>query len=251
LIQLPLFEPLRFQTLGITPLKGILLYGPPGTGKTMIAKAVAHETGAHVVVINGAEITSKYMGETEANLTKLFNEAQANAPSIVFIDEIDALCPKRDDAQNELDKRVVATLLNLMDGADAISKVVVLAATNRPNTLDEALRRPGRFDREIEIGIPSASGRLDILQKILSKISHELEEADIEKIAFDSHGYVGADLAAVCREAGLKAMKRQLSLNTTELPTLHVNITFKDMQDSMTMVKPSAMREVSELLIHL
>ncbi|NXU63501.1 SPAT5 protein, partial [Horornis vulcanius] len=204
-VELPLKHPELFKSYGIPPPRGVLLYGPPGTGKTMIAKAIANEVGAHVTVINGPEIISKFYGESESRLRQIFTEASLCRPSIIFIDELDALCPKREGAQNEVEKRVVASLLTLMDGIGSEGsegQLLVLGATNRPHALDAALRRPGRFDKEIEIGIPNAQDRLDILQKLLKKVPHSLTAEQLAHLADSAHGYVGADLAALCKEAG-------------------------------------------------
>ncbi|OXB56581.1 hypothetical protein ASZ78_013755 [Callipepla squamata] len=204
-IELPLKQAELFKSYGISPPRGVLLYGPPGTGKTLIAKAIANEVGAHVTVINGPEIISKFYGESESRLRQIFAEASLRRPSIIFIDELDALCPKREGAQNEVEKRVVASLLTLMDGIGSEGsegQLVVLGATNRPHALDAALRRPGRFDKEIEIGIPNAQDRLDILQKLLKNVPHSLTAAEMMQLADSAHGYVGADLTALCKEAG-------------------------------------------------
>ncbi|KFP79409.1 Spermatogenesis-associated protein 5, partial [Apaloderma vittatum] len=204
-VELPLKQAELFKSYGIPPPRGVLLYGPPGTGKTMIAKAIANEVGAHVTVINGPEILSKFYGESESRLRQIFAEASLRRPSIIFIDELDALCPKREGAQSEFEKRVVASLLTLMDGIGSEGsegQLLVLGATNRPHALDAALRRPGRFDKEIEIGIPNAQDRLDILQKLLKRVPHSLTAAELAQLAESTHGYVGADLAALCKEAG-------------------------------------------------
>ncbi|XP_056457134.1 ribosome biogenesis protein SPATA5 [Gadus chalcogrammus] len=204
-IELPLTRPELFSNYGIPPPRGVLLYGPPGTGKTMIGRAIANEIGAHMTVINGPEIISKFYGETEERLRQIFTEASQRKPAIIFIDELDALCPKRDGAQSEVEKRVVASLLTLMDGigSEAHSgQVLVLGATNRPHALDPALRRPGRFDRELEVGVPSAADRLDILRKLLTAVPHEVDAHDLARVSDSAHGYVGADLSAVCKEAG-------------------------------------------------
>ncbi|GAA6080691.1 ATPase family protein 2 homolog isoform X1, partial [Tachysurus ichikawai] len=204
-IELPLKHPEIFKNYGIPPPRGILLYGPPGTGKTMIGRAIANEVGAHMFVINGPEIMSKFYGETEARLRQIFAEAAQRQPAIIFIDELDALCPKREGAQNEVEKRVVASLLMLMDGIGSEShsgSLLVLGATNRPDALDPALRRPGRFDQELEVGVPSAQGRLDILHKQLHSVPHNITSEELQELADAAHGYVGADLAAVCKEAG-------------------------------------------------
>lgn len=251
IIELPLKQPQLFLTYGITPPRGILLFGPPGTGKTLIARAVANEVGAHIIVINGPEIISKYFGESEARLRQIFAEATQCQPSIIFIDELDAICPKREGAQHEVEKRVVASLLTLMDGIGSEGsqgQVLVLAATNRPHALDPALRRPGRFDKEIEIGIPNAADRLDILKKFLKNVPISLSEEELVHIADGAHGYVGADLVAVCKEAGLHALRRALGeCSSPSDNTLagSVKITFNDFLQAMNDVRPSAMREVT------
>ncbi|CAG8616756.1 10524_t:CDS:10 [Dentiscutata erythropus] len=247
MVENSLNNPELFTQYGLRPPKGILLYGPPGTGKTLIARAVASETEAHVICVNGPEITSKFYGETEAKLRDIFNEAVENAPSIIFIDEIDALCPKRDEVSNELGKRIVATLLTLMDGifnkkiVGLQDRIIVISATNRQNAIDEALRRPGRFDREIEIGIPNATSRFSILLTLLQKVPHILSPEDINGLAIKLHGYVGADLAAVCREAGLKAVKRCVK-HCQQIED--VKITIQDMEAAIGEIRPSAMREI-------
>ncbi|NXB07921.1 SPAT5 protein, partial [Cnemophilus loriae] len=250
-VELPLKQPELFKSYGIPPPRGVLLYGPPGTGKTMIAKAIANEVGAHVTVINGPEIISKFYGESESRLRQIFAEASLRRPSIIFIDELDALCPKREGAQNEVEKRVVASLLTLMDGIGSEGsegQLLVLGATNRPHALDAALRRPGRFDKEIEIGIPNAQDRLDILQKLLKKVPHSLTAEQLAQLADSAHGYVGADLAALCKEAGLYALRRALgkrpNLWDTEVAG-SVMIAFNDFLQGMNDVRPSAMREVA------
>ncbi|XP_030306306.1 ATPase family protein 2 homolog [Calypte anna] len=250
-VELPLKQPELFKSYGIPPPRGVLLYGPPGTGKTMIAKAIANEVGAHVTVINGPEIISKFYGESESRLRQIFAEASLCRPSIIFIDELDALCPKREGAQNEVEKRVVASLLTLMDGIgseESEGQVLVLGATNRAHALDAALRRPGRFDKEIEIGIPDARGRLDILQRLLRKVPHSLTAAQLVRLADSAHGYVGADLAALCKEAGLYALRRALgkspNLSDKEVAG-SVMIAFNDFLQGMNDVRPSAMREVA------
>ncbi|XP_075716595.1 ATPase family gene 2 protein homolog A isoform X2 [Rhinoderma darwinii] len=250
-IELPLKQPELFKSYGISPPRGILLYGPPGTGKTLIARAIANEVGAHVSVINGPEIMSKYYGESEAKLRQIFAEASQRLPSIIFIDELDALCPKRESAQSEVEKRVVASLLTLMDGIgseESQGQLLVLGATNRPHSLDPALRRPGRFDKEIEIGVPNVQGRRDILQRILIKVPHQLKEAELADLANSAHGYVGADLAALCKEAGLNALRRKLGgmSNPSDSEVAgSVVITLKDFLQAMNDVRPSAMREVA------
>ncbi|NXS37511.1 SPAT5 protein, partial [Pomatostomus ruficeps] len=250
-VELPLKQPELFKSYGIPPPRGVLLYGPPGTGKTMIAKAVANEVGAHVTVINGPEIISKFYGESESRLRQIFAEASLRRPSIIFIDELDALCPKREGAQNEVERRVVASLLTLMDGIGSEGsegQLLVLGATNRPHALDAALRRPGRFDKEIEIGIPNAQDRLDILQKLLKKVPHSLTAEQLAQLADSAHGYVGADLAALCKEAGLYALRRALGKRPNLLDAEvagSVMIAFNDFLQGMNDVRPSAMREVA------
>ncbi|XP_030740650.1 ATPase family protein 2 homolog [Echinops telfairi] len=251
IIELPLKQPELFKSYGIPAPRGVLLYGPPGTGKTMIARAVANEVGAHVSVINGPEIISKFYGETEARLRQIFAEATLRHPSIIFIDELDALCPKREGAQNEVEKRVVASLLTLMDGIgseESEGQVLVLGATNRPHALDAALRRPGRFDKEIEIGVPNAEDRLDILQKLLRRVPHLLSEAELVQLANSAHGYVGADLKALCNEAGLCALRRVLK-KQPDFPDSKVaglvKVTLNDFLKAMNDIRPSAMREVA------
>lgn len=241
IVELPLLKPHVFARFNMSPPRGVLLYGPPGTGKTMLLRAVAHETSAHVFTISGPSIISKYMGEAEENLRNLWQKAEKAGPSIIFIDEVDAITPKREADSGEAESRIVASLLTLMDGMDVNSKVVVIAATNRPNTIDPALRRPGRFDREIEIGIPDAKARLEILEVLLEKIPHELSLSFIENIASKTHGFVGADLSAVCREsvlvtikAGLKSGKSEKSLVVEE----------SHMLEALPLVRPSAMREI-------
>ncbi|XP_074849444.1 ATPase family gene 2 protein homolog A isoform X2 [Carettochelys insculpta] len=250
-IELPLKQPELFKSYGIPPPRGVLLYGPPGTGKTMIARAVANEVGAHVSVINGPEILSKFYGETESRLRQIFADASQRRPSIIFIDELDALCPTRDGAQNEVEKRVVASLLTLMDGIgseDSEGQLLVLGATNRPHALDAALRRPGRFDKEIEIGVPNAQDRADILRKLLRKVPHLLATTEVLQLADSTHGYVGADLAALCKEAGLCALRRALGEQANVLDSElagSVRITLNDFLQGMNEIRPSAMREVA------
>ncbi|XP_053317383.1 ribosome biogenesis protein SPATA5 [Spea bombifrons] len=250
-IELPLKQPELFKSYGIPPPRGVLLHGPPGTGKTLIARAIANEVGAHVSVINGPEIMSKFYGESEARLRQIFAEASLRQPSIIFIDELDALCPKREGAQNEVEKRVVASLLTLMDGIgseESQGQLLVLGATNRPHSLDPALRRPGRFDKEIEIGVPNARERLDVLQTILRKVPHQLIEEDLVQLADSAHGYVGADLAALCKEAGLNALRSklgELSCPSDREVAGSVVIALHDFLQAMNDVRPSAMREVA------
>ncbi|XP_040029583.2 ATPase family gene 2 protein homolog A [Gasterosteus aculeatus] len=250
-IELPLKHPELFSTYGIPPPRGVLLYGPPGTGKTMIGRAIANEVGAHMTVINGAEIVSKFYGESEARLRQIFTEASQRPPAIIFIDELDALCPKREGAQNEVEKRVVASLLTLMDGIGSeghSGQLLVLGATNRPHALDPALRRPGRFDKELEVGVPSAAERADILQKQLSSVLCSAGAEEVTRLADAAHGYVGADLAAVCKEAGMRALRRALG-NSPQASDRQlsgtVTVALQDLQWAMSVVKPSAMREVA------
>jgi transitional endoplasmic reticulum ATPase len=249
MVELPLKHPELFERLGIEPPKGVLLYGPPGCGKTLLAKAVANETNAHFISISGPEIMSKFYGESEQRLREIFEEAKKNAPSIIFIDEIDAIAPKREEVTGEVEKRVVAQLLALMDGLESRGKVVVLAATNRPNALDPALRRPGRFDREIEIGVPDKQGRLEILQ-IHTRNMPLAKDVDLNRLAEMTHGFVGADLAALCREAAMKALRRYLpkiDLSQERIPLEvleQLEVTMQDFLEAYKEVTPSALREV-------
>ncbi|KAF5101310.1 hypothetical protein D0Z03_000617 [Geotrichum reessii] len=226
----------------MAPDRGFLLHGPPGTGKTMLLRAVAAETNAHVLTINGPSIVSKYLGETESALRGIFSEAVQYQPAIIFVDEIDALVPKRDsDESGEAESRVVSTLLTLMDGMGAGGQVVVVGATNRPNAIDPALRRPGRFGQELEIGIPDAEGRLDILRLMLRDMPHELTEEGIVELAGKTHGYVGADLAALCRDAVMAAIQRGLAAGT---PENELAVAATDVDRALVDIRPSAMREI-------
>ncbi|AFK50988.1 AAA family ATPase, CDC48 subfamily [Thermogladius calderae 1633] len=249
LIELPLKHPELFRKLGIEPPKGILLYGPPGTGKTLLAKAVANEADAYFIAINGPEIMSKYYGESEQRLRDIFEQAKKNAPAIIFIDEIDAIAPKRDEVVGEVERRVVAQLLALMDGLEARGDVIVIGATNRPNALDPALRRPGRFDREIEIPMPDKNARLEILQ-IHTRGVPLAKDVDLNKLAEITHGYTGADLAALVREAALHALRRYLPEINLDSPSIPFEILEKmevRMEDFMAAYKeivPSGLREV-------
>ena len=249
MVELPLKHPELFKRLGIEPPKGVLLYGPPGCGKTLLAKAVANETDAHFYAINGPEIMSKFYGESEQRLREIFEEAKKNAPSIIFIDEIDAIAPKREEVTGEVEKRVVAQLLALMDGLEARGNVIVIAATNRPNALDPALRRPGRFDREIEIGVPDKQGRLEILQ-IHTRNMPLAKDVDLNRLAEMTHGFVGADLAALCREAAMKALRRYLpkiDLSQERIPLEvleQLEVTMQDFLEAYKEITPSALREV-------
>jgi len=248
LVELPLKYPELFRRLGITPPKGVLLYGPPGTGKTLLAKAVANETNAYFIAINGPEIMSKWYGESERRLREIFEEAKKNAPAIIFIDEIDAIAPKREEVVGEVEKRVVSQLLTLMDGLQERGDVIVIAATNRPDALDPALRRPGRFDREIEIPVPNKEARLEIL-KVHTRGVPLADDVDLEKIAEVTHGYTGADLAALVREAGMSALRRilpKLNLEEKRLdPKIleELKVTMEDFKNAMKEIRPSGMRE--------
>jgi transitional endoplasmic reticulum ATPase len=255
-IELPIRHPEIFQTLGVEPPKGVLLYGPPGTGKTLIAKAVAGESGAHFIHIAGPEIISKYYGESEQRLREVFEEARENAPSIIFIDELDSIAPRREDVTGEVERRVVAQILTEMDGLGKRGKVVVIGATNRVEAIDVALRRPGRFDREIEIGVPTEPDRIEIL-KIHTRGMPLAEDVSLEVLAQQTHGFVGADLAALAREAAIRALRRylpNLDLKVKEIPQ-EVLVTFKvlaaDFRSARRDVGPSAMREVMLEVSHV
>jgi transitional endoplasmic reticulum ATPase len=247
MIELPLKHPELFDRLGIDPPKGVLLHGPPGTGKTMIAKAVANEAGAQFYTINGPEIMSKFYGQSEENLRKTFEEAEKNAPSIIFIDEMDAIAPKRDEVQGEVERRVVSQMLTLMDGLKGRGKIIVIGATNRPDSVDPALRRPGRFDREVEIGVPDKEGRLEILQ-IQTRNMPKAEDVDLESLADSTYGFVGADLMALAREAAMKALRRYLPQIDLDEPVPaelleKMQVTSEDFKGALKMVDPSALRE--------
>ncbi|HUU48218.1 MAG TPA: CDC48 family AAA ATPase [Nitrosopumilaceae archaeon] len=249
MIELPLRHPEIFEKLGIEAPKGVLLFGPPGTGKTLLAKAVANESQAHFISISGPEIMSKFYGESEARLREIFKEAREKSPSIIFVDEIDSIAPKREEVTGEVERRVVSQMLSLMDGLEARGKVIVIAATNRPNAIDPALRRPGRFDREIEIKVPDKKGRKDILS-IHSRNMPLNDDVDIDKIASVSHGYVGADLEYLCKEAAMKCLRRLLpvlNLEEEKIPpeTLEkLIVNHEDFQKALIEVTPSGMREV-------
>ena len=249
LVELPLRHPELFRRLGIEPPKGVLLYGPPGTGKTLLAKAVANESDAYFIAINGPEIMSKFYGESEQRLREIFKEAEEHAPSIIFIDEIDAIAPKRDEVVGEVERRVVAQLLALMDGLESRGQVIVIAATNRPNAIDPALRRPGRFDREIEVPLPDKRGRLEILQ-IHTRHMPLAEDVDLEKIADLTKGYTGADLAALVREAAMHALRRYLPEIDIEQEKIPIEVLEKmvvKMEDFLAAFKevnPSGLREI-------
>ena len=249
MVELPLRHPELFQRLGIDPPKGVLLHGPPGCGKTLLARAVANESEANFFSINGPEIMSKFYGESEARLREIFQQAQQNSPSIIFIDELDAIAPKREEVTGEVERRVVAQLLALMDGLSGRGNVIVIGATNRPGALDPALRRPGRFDREIEIGVPDKQGRYEILQ-IHTRGMPLAGDVDLKKLAEMTHGYTGADLAALCRETAMKALRRylpQINLEEERVPPSvleKMEVKMEDFLNAYKEITPTAMREV-------
>jgi transitional endoplasmic reticulum ATPase len=250
MIELPLRHPELFERLGVEPPKGVMLYGPPGTGKTLLAKAVANESGANFISISGPEVMSKWYGQSEENLRKIFDDAEKNAPSIIFIDEVDSIAPKREEVTGEVERRVVSQLLTLMDGLKKRGKVIVIAATNRPNAVDPALRRPGRFDREIEIPIPDRAGRLEIL-KIHTRSMPMEKDVDLKWLSDITYGYVGADLWALAKEAAMSALRRVLPeirwREETELPKDLMEklvVRKEDFESALRVVEPSAMREV-------
>jgi len=249
MVELPLRHPEIFQRLGIDPPKGVLLHGPPGCGKTLLARAVASESEANFYAINGPEIMSKFYGESEARMRKMFEDAEKNAPSILFIDEIDAIAPKRSEVTGEVERRVVAQLLASMDGLKGRGHIIVIGATNRPDAIDEALRRPGRFDREVEIGIPGREGRSQILQ-IHTRGMPLADDFDLEKMASITHGYTGADLEALSRESAMKALRRylpQIDLEEKRIPHEvldKMEVNQQDMRDAFREITPTAMREV-------
>lgn len=248
LVELPLRHPQLFKSIGIKPPRGILMFGPPGTGKTLMARAVANETGAFFFLINGPEIMSKMAGESESNLRKAFEEAEKNSPAIIFIDEIDSIAPKRDKTNGEVERRVVSQLLTLMDGLKARSNIVVMAATNRPNSIDPALRRFGRFDREVDIGIPDPTGRLEIL-RIHTKNMKLDDDVDLEKIASETHGYVGSDIASLCSEAAIQQIREKMDLIDLEEDTIDAQVldslavTMENFRFALGISNPSALRE--------
>jgi transitional endoplasmic reticulum ATPase len=250
MVELPLKRPEIFSRLGIEPPKGVLLYGPPGTGKTLLAKAIANESEAHFILLNGPEIMSKFYGESEKKIREIFDEAEKNSPSIIFIDEIDSLAPKREDSGGEVERRVVSQLLTMMDGLQARGKVVVIGATNRPNSIDPALRRPGRFDREVEISVPDKEGRLAIL-KIHTRGMPLTKNVDLDELARKTHGFVGADVNSLAKEAAMNVLRRNLNKfdleEDEEIPqeTLELlKVSKKDFDEALKIVRPSAMREV-------
>jgi len=248
MVELPLRHPQLFKSIGIKPPRGILLFGPPGTGKTLIARAVANETGAFFFLINGPEIMSKMAGESESNLRKAFEEAQKNAPAIIFIDEIDSIAPKREKTNGEVERRIVSQLLTLMDGMKSREHVIVMGATNRPNSIDPALRRFGRFDREVDIGIPDAIGRLEIL-RIHTKNMKLADDVDLEMVANETHGYVGADLAQLCSEAALQQIREKMDVIDLDEDTIDASVldalavSMDNFKFALGSSNPSALRE--------
>jgi transitional endoplasmic reticulum ATPase len=249
MVELPMRHPELFEKIGVEAPKGVLLYGPPGTGKTLLAKAVAGETNAHFISISGPEIMGKYYGESEERLREIFKQAEENSPSIIFIDEIDSIAPKRDEVTGEVEKRIVSQLLALMDGMKNRGKVIVIAATNRPDSIDPALRRPGRFDREIEIGIPDDEGRYDILS-IHTRGMPIDEKVDLKQISKTTHGFVGADLEFLSKEAAMRSLRRilpEIDLDEDEISKeilQKIQITSEDFREALKEVRPSALREV-------
>ena len=248
IVELPLRHPELFVRLGIEPHSGVLLYGPPGCGKTLLAKVLASESDATMYSINGPEIMNKYYGETEAKLRDIFKEAKENSPSIIFIDEIDAIAPKREEAYGDVEKRVVAQLLALMDGLTDRGNVVVLGATNRPDSVDPALRRPGRFDREMEISVPNADGRLEVMQ-IHTRGMPIADDVNLKSLASELHGYTGADMKSLCREAAIRSIRRylpEIDLETEKIPSKilqSMEVKIIDFYDAMQGIIPTAMRE--------
>ena len=249
MVELPMRHPELFDKIGVEAPKGVLLYGPPGTGKTLIAKAVAGETNAHFISLSGPEIMGKHYGESEEKIREIFTQAEENSPSIIFIDEIDSIAPKRDEVSGELEKRIVSQLLTLMDGMKSRGKVVVIAATNRPDSIDPALRRPGRFDREIEIGIPDNDGRLDILS-IHTRGMPINEKVNLKQIAKTTHGFVGADLEILSKEAAMRSLRRilpEIDLEEEKISSeilQKIEISKDDFREALKEVRPSALREV-------
>ncbi len=250
LVELPLRHPQLFKSVGVKPPRGVLMYGPPGSGKTLIARAVANETGAFFFLINGPEIMSKLAGESESNLRKAFEEAEKNSPAIIFIDEIDSIAPKREKTQGEVERRIVSQLLTLMDGLKSRAHVVVIAATNRPNSIDPALRRFGRFDRELDIGVPDETGRLEIL-RIHTKNMKLDDTVDLEQVSRETHGFVGADLAQLCTEAALQCIREKMDVIDLEDDTIEAEIldslavTQDHFKFALGTSNPSALRETA------
>ena len=248
MIELPLRHPNLFKNLGVKPPKGVLLYGPPGSGKTLLARAIANETGAFFFLINGPEIMSKMAGQAEENLRKAFEEAEKNAPAIIFIDEIDSIAPKRDKVQGEVERRIVSQLLTLMDGVNSRKQVIVIGATNRPNSIDGALRRFGRFDRELDIGVPDETGRMEVL-RIHTKNMKLAEDVNLAKIAKDTHGFVGADLAQLCTEAGLQCIREKMDIIDIEDEKIDaeilnsMSVTNAHFTHALGTTNPSSLRE--------
>ncbi len=248
MIELPLRHPQLFKTLGVKPPRGVLLYGPPGSGKTLIARAVANETGAFFFLINGPEIMSKMAGEAESNLRKAFEEAEKNSPAIIFIDELDSIAPKRDKVHGEVERRVVSQLLTLMDGLKSRGQVIVIAATNRPNSIDQALRRFGRFDREIDIGVPDEIGRMEIL-RIHTRNMKLAEDVELQGIAKETHGFVGADMAQLCTESALQCIREKMDIIDVEDEKIDAAIldamavTQEHFKFAMTQCNPASLRE--------
>lgn len=249
MVELPMRHPELFEKIGVEAPKGVLLYGPPGTGKTLLAKAVAGETNAHFISLSGPEIMGKYYGESEERIREIFRQAEENSPAIIFIDEIDSIAPKRDEVSGEVEKRIVSQLLTLMDGMKSRGKVVVIAATNRPDSIDPALRRPGRLDREIEIGIPDEDGRLEVLS-IHTRGMPLDEKVDLKKISKITHGFVGADLEVLAKEAAMRSLRRilpEIDLDQEKISAAllqKIRITGEDFGDALKEVRPSALREV-------
>ncbi len=248
MVELPIRYPELFEKLGIEPPRGVLMYGPPGTGKTLLAKAVANESDAHFIYISGPELVSKFVGESEERLREIFKEAQEKAPTIIFMDEIDAIAPKREEATNEVERRMVSQLLTLMDGMGARGNVIVIGATNRPNAIDPALRRPGRFDREIEIDVPDRNSRKEILQ-IHSRNMPLTKDVKLDELAAMTHGYTGADIAALAREAAMVQLRKVIPqvLNKKYVPSevlAGLNVSMDDFTEALSLIRPSALREV-------
>ncbi len=250
LVELPLRHPQLFKSVGVKPPRGVLMYGPPGSGKTLIARAVANETGAFFFLINGPEIMSKLAGESESNLRKAFEEAEKNSPAIIFIDEIDSIAPKREKTQGEVERRIVSQLLTLMDGLKSRAHVVVIAATNRPNSIDPALRRFGRFDRELDIGVPDETGRLEIL-RIHTKNMKLDDSVDLEQVSRETHGFVGSDLAQLCTESALQCIREKMDVIDLEDDTIEAEIldslavTQDHFKFALGTSNPSALRETA------